>query len=151
MRKILLLLLLFISSLGYSQVKITPILIPYVDEFIEEAKNRNIDVIPDLLKLEYIILAASPNKLGLYSEYNKIIYINYFIINDDMMARAVIFHELFHALYKLDHCHEEGLDLMCASKPLRFTFAYYHNDEVWHNELEKSFNRAKKVISKRKN
>jgi len=131
-------------------VKIDPMLEPFVLEFIEAAMGRGIDVMPDLFKLDYIIVSTNtPQYLGLYAKPNKTVYINYFVLNDDMMARAVIFHELFHALYEMGHCHEEGLDLMCAGKPDRFTFAYYHNDEIWYEELEKTFNRAKKLIELR--
>lgn len=153
MRKFVLLLIILITSSIYSQdnqVKIDPMLEPFVVEFTEEAINRGIDAMPDLFKLDYIIVSTNtPQYLGLYNKPRKTVFINYFVLNDYMMARTVIFHELFHALYEMEHCHGEGLDLMCESKPRGFTFAYYHNDEVWQNELEKSFDRAKELIELR--
>lgn len=59
-------------------------------------------------------------------------------------TRTIVFHELFHALYDMDHCHEEGSDIMCAVRPYRFTYAIFYDENNWQKALDKEFARIKK-------
>ena len=118
---------------------------PYVDEFVEEATKRGFtDTIERIKELDGIFMKYMSQYLGLYNIRENTVYINPNILMDTVITRTIVFHELFHALYDMDHCHEEGSDIMCAVRPYRFTYAIFYDENNWQKALDKEFARIKK-------
>lgn len=144
MKKLITIFIILISLFSNSQelVKIEPILEPYVLKFVEAASENNVSSIDKIIKLDSIVLVSNVDYLGL-SKKNSI-YINEFCISDVLMLKAVVFHELFHSIYNIEHCHTTGLHIMCENKPNDFTFAYYYDNKKWDEMVKLEFNKIKK-------
>lgn len=147
MKYILFFLLLFTTSCTSQEqektVFIESALQQYIIEFLQEADERGFSPVDDIVNLKEIKFGYG-NFLGATDHKSGIILINPFVLNDHLMTRAVVFHELFHAIYRLDHCHEQGNHIMCSGKPAGFTFAYYDDPGIWEATLDYEFNKIKK-------
>tara|TARA_R110000851_G_scaffold57420_2_gene133761 strand:+ start:7115 stop:7582 length:468 start_codon:yes stop_codon:yes gene_type:complete len=114
---------------------------PFVFDFIKEARKRGFDPLDRIISLDSIKFKNDNRTLGLYANNN--VYINPFLNIDSHIIKVVVFHELFHAVYKMPHCHKKCNHLMGAYKPENFTFSLYYNDEIWQTVLDIEFNRIK--------
>lgn len=122
-------------------VYISNYLQPFVTEFILEAQSRGLDPTSRIVQLDSIVLNADNRYLGLAANNN--VYINVFLTIDTHISKVVLFHELFHAVYDLRHCHNECYHLMGATKPDTFTFSYYYDYDAWQKVLDIEFNKIK--------
>ena len=121
------------------------ILRPHVESFIKEANKRGYYPTETISKMDTIGIINDPFILGVYIPDLNIIFIEEATLNDANMREVVVFHELFHGVYKLGHCHQvPGPHLMCAGKPLNFKFSdWFCEDSIWQDVLDKEFNRIK--------
>lgn len=118
-----------------------------VINFVMEAGKRDIDmdeVTDRVMALDSIIVSSDyPSTLGYF--HNNNIYINPYVLNDVLMLRAIMYHELFHATYGLIHCHEMGYDIMCKANGPNWTYGVYLNEAFWQASLDVEFNKIKEL------
>lgn len=135
---------IFVNCQESKSVWIDNSVLPYVDEFILEAKKRGKDVVPKIMDMEFIGFSRNLKFpiAGYVKKGDSVLVLNESIKFDSILFRAVVFHELGHAVLGLDHCIpkdgcEEG-DIMFHETPA--TFSIYANEEFWQKKLDRLFN-----------
>lgn len=107
----LILFLLFSCSV-HSQT-VDSLLIPYVEEYIQESEKHEVDVRKGLWGVRYIKLKPMKyGKLGTYT--GKDVLINDYFTDDTKLMRAVIYHEFGHVM-GLEHICKECYYLMSSA------------------------------------
>lgn len=115
-----------------------------VDEYIVEARERNIDVIPFLMTMDSILISNQINypTLGIATKDRKNVFIADYCLIEPIILRAVLFHELTHAIFNTDHFGCYDTSIMNEGAPESF---YIYKDEVlWEKMLDEMFGVEKK-------
>lgn len=144
MKKILLILLIFSCS-ETKKIKTDKYLTPYVNAFLLDADVAGVNTKTLTDSLNYIIHYPLTNRLlGLYHKDNKQVVISTFILNNEIVVRRVVYHELAHVLGLK---HEDG-GIMTSGKSPRDIYMMYNNpvgDAVWYFQKEMLF---KQILKK---
>ena len=148
MKKLIFILSLLLSIVCYSQenkgVFIDDRIADIVYEYIDEAKERNIDVIPFLMTMDNIIISSQIDYpiLGMATKDRKNVFIADYCLIEPIILKVVVFHELTHAVFNTDHfgCYEYSI--MNADSPN--SFYPYKNKVLWEKMLDEMFKVEKK-------
>lgn len=103
----ILILLLSITVNAKHEIIIDSRLAPYVNEFIEDCKLRNINIDRYLRKVDMIYVGDNPYDrdaiIGYWFNRTNTIQISPKIIGDTVQLKATVYHELGHALFGFQH------------------------------------------------
>ena len=157
MKKAHVILMLLVGCLSHGQVPqqkgvvISRELLPYLKEYIKSAKHYGFDVIPHLSQMDSIVYSDRvqfPN-VGLAKMDGSQVLVNKAARIESLAVRAIMFHELSHAIFKLPHCEScESSDIMHPSSPK--SFSIFANEEFWKKKVEELFIRIDCKINKDK-
>jgi len=130
-----------------NSIEVDNVLLPYVEEFVEEAIKYNINVD-----------SISKNFLGIYVEYTPkgTLGVTYkqqpegldfcliapIIAANKKKARLIVFHELAHAYMSRTHCHKFCREIMSANISVHTIYNDWNNQkkiffkEIKHNAIQ---------------
>lgn len=108
-------------------------------EYITEAKVRGIDVVPQLLTMDYIGFSDAVRYpvLGVATKDQKIVSLGYFCMLDETILKVVLFHELTHSIFAVGHSECSEFDIMKATSPK--SFRIYEDKGFWKLRLDELF------------
>lgn len=135
--------LVMFTTQGFSQegVWVETTLADLVKEFVKDAEDRGHDVVPILSNMKLIGFGESVKYplLGYVTEKRDILLINEACKFDHLMLRTVLYHELGHAVLKLEHCDDcDENEIMNSKSPN--TFSVYSDPKKWRKYVDNLFN-----------
>lgn len=156
MKKLLFIIVLLLSIECSAQEKkgvfIDNKLVGLVDEYIVEAKKRNIDVVPFLMTMDNIIMSDKIQYplLGIATKDRKNVFIGEYCAIEPIILKVTLFHELTHAIFNTDHFGCYKYSIMNESTPE--SFYVYKDNALWEKMLDEMFSveKSNKTMKKKK-
>ena len=138
----------FIGPINELRLSISEELEPYLREYITEGQKRGIHNIESWMMREvdkiYIVENFSsfykPNVLGVTLSGWRIIHINSACMNDILILKRTLYHELGHAVKKSsEHTCYQCSDIMGTKELQKDDLELIRNKESWNEEVDKYF------------
>ncbi len=112
---------------------------PLVWDYIQDANDREVDVIPELLKIRYIIFSDIVGTDWGWTDFRKdMIFINPKLKGKGIELKQPVYHELSHAVLSANHDVCTDTSIMNTNAPS--DFEVYKDPVFWSIKLNELFN-----------
>jgi len=150
MKKLLLCLfaLILLVSYPYDKIEISDELKPYVKEYKESLKQAGITYKAATQNVEEIKLSPlGEGILGYYDKDTQTVYVSISVIDNPILTRAIVYHELGHAVGMTHSCYS-CYHIMSMYAHVENINKYYADDSFWDKVKKLHFDSMKFYLDK---